>query len=232
MRIIMKISGESLKNDTNISYDNLEKLYDEIKDIAVSNELIIVVGGGNFWRGRNKLDIDGVVSDQIGMLGTVMNALAINSFLNKKQIKSSCYSAFEISGFIKKATFFEIDSELKSGKVIVLGGGLGVPNLSTDMTTVSKAIEYNCDLILMSKNVDGVYDKDPKLGDANKIDEISHENLLNLSLKQGLSSLMILDIEALIELTKHKIPMYIYSFKDAKNINEVLEGKRGTRIIS
>ena len=100
------------------------------------------------------------------------------------------------------------------------------------MTTVSKGIEYNVDLILMAKNIDGVYDKDPKIKDAKKIDEISHEELLKMSLKQGLSSLMILDAEALIELAKHKIPLYIYSSKSINSIKEVLNGEKGTKVIT
>lgn len=232
MRIILKISGEALKGDYNISEENLEKIYKDIIDIKQNNELIIVVGGGNFWRGRNKLDINNVISDQIGMLGTVMNALAITSYLNQKGIISSCYSAFEVLGIIKKSNMDDVNKDLKDGKVIVLGGGLGVPNLSTDMTTVSKGIEYGVDLILMSKNIDAIYDKDPREEDAKKIDEISHEELLKMSLNQGVSSLTVLDLEALVELAKHKIPLYVYNSGSITNIKEVLEGKSGTRVIT
>lgn len=232
MRIILKISGESLKDDYNISSESLEKIYNEVLDICVGNELIIIVGGGNFWRGRNKLEINSVISDQIGMLGTVMNALALNSYLNSKGVSSSCYSAFEVSGIIKKANINDVNKDLKEGKVIILGGGLGVPNLSTDMTTVSKGIEYNCDLILMAKNIDAIYDKDPKLDDAKKIDEISHEDLLNMSLEQGIDSLTVLDLEALVELAKSKTPLYVYNSKSITSIKEVLDGKKGTRVIT
>ena len=232
MRIVLKISGESLKDGNNINEKKLDKLYEEIVDISKGNELLIVVGGGNFWRGRNKLDIDSSTSDYIGMLGTVMNSLAISSYLNKKGLSSSCYSAFEVLGVIRKAIKDDVLEDLANGKIIVLGGGLGVPNLSTDMTTVSKAIEYNADLILMAKNIDGVYDKDPKLGDAVKFDKLSHQELLEKSFSQGIDSLMILDAEALVELTKHKIPLYIYSANDINSIDEVINGNAGTKIIS
>lgn len=232
MRIVLKVSGESLKGNFNIDEKSLDKLYEEILDISKENQLIIVVGGGNFWRGRNKLDIEKSTSDYIGMLGTIMNALAISSYLNNKGLSSSCYSAFEVLGIIKKAIRTDIEKDLKDKKIIVLGGGLGIPNLSTDMTTVSKAIEYNADLILMSKNIDAIYDKDPKEDSANKIKEISHEDLLKMSLEQGISSLMILDLEALVELAKHKIPLYIYSANKIKNINEVFENKTGTKVIT
>ena len=232
MRIVLKISGEALKNGNNISEEKLEKIYKNILEIKDNNELIIVVGGGNFWRGRNKLNIQSSTSDYIGMLGTVMNALAINSYLNKKGISSSCYSAFEVLGIIKKAISTDIENDLSSGKVIILGGGLGVPNLSTDMTTISKAIEYNADLILMAKNIDAIYDKDPKYEDAKKIEEITHEELLNMSIGQGLGSLTVLDLEALVELAKHKVPMHLYNFENIDSIKEVLDGKTGTKVIT
>lgn len=232
MRIVMKISGESLKKDNNITESSLDKLYENILEIKDNNEIIIIPGGGNFWRGRNNLAINKVISDQIGMLGTIMNALAISSYLTEKGISSTCYGAFEISGLIKKSNINDVNKDLKEGKIIVLGGGLGVPNLSTDMTTVSKAIEYNADLILMSKNVDAIYDKDPKLSSANKIEKISHQELLNMSIKQGISSLTILDLEALVELAKHKTPMYVYNGAAIESIKEVLNGKKGTRVIT
>lgn len=231
MRIVLKVSGESLKGANNIDQTAMDKIYNEIIDISKNNELIIVVGGGNFWRGRNNLSINSNTSDYIGMLGTIMNSIALASYLNKKGTSATCYSAFEINGIIKKATT-EVETDLKNNKIVVLGGGLGVPNLSTDMTTVSKAIEYNADLILMAKNIDGVYDKDPKLPGAKKIDQMTHEELLKKSLAQGITSLMILDVEALVELAKHKIPLYIYEARKIKTIDEVINGTSGTKIIS
>ena len=232
MRIIMKISGEALKDDYNISQDNLKKVLKDIKEIKGDNELIIVCGGGNFWRGRNKLSINSVISDQVGMLGTISNAIAINSFFNLNGLDSACYGAFEVPGIIKKANINDVNNDLKKGKVIIFGGGLGIPGFSTDMTTISKGIEYGVDLILMAKNIDAIYDKDPKEKDAKKIKEISHEELLKMSMKQGLSSLMILDLEALSRLAKSKIPMYVYNSNKINNIKEVFEGKEGTKVVS
>lgn len=100
------------------------------------------------------------------------------------------------------------------------------------MTTVSKAISYDADFILMAKNVDGVYDKDPKKFDAKKFDILTHQELFDLSIKQGASSLMILDIEALAALVKHKIPMYIYNSSDINNLSDVIDGKVGTKVVS
>lgn len=232
MRIVLKVSGESLKGDSNIDTKKLEKICSEIREIGKDNELLVVVGGGNFWRGRNSLNISSATSDYMGMLGTIMNALAMESYLNKDEVIATCYSAFEVLGVVKKAILSDVLEDLKKGKIIILGGGLGVPNLSTDMTTVSKAIEYDADLILMAKNVDGIYDRDPKNSDAKKLDTITHEELLNLSLSQGVSSLLILDAEALVELTKHKIPLYVYKADEIDNIEEVISGEKGTRVIT
>jgi len=232
MRIVLKVSGESIKGSNNISDECLDNIYEQIMDIGLDNEIILVLGGGNFWRGRNNLDIDDAISDQIGMLGTVMNSLAVCSYLNKKGIEACCYSAFDISGIINKENYFDVVRNLSSGKVIIFGGGLGVVNLSTDMTTVSKAIEYKADFILMSKNVDGIYDKDPKLFDAKKIDKLTHEELLFLSLNDGTSSLKVMDLEALSALAKFKIPLYLYNANSIKTIKDVIYGDCGTKVIS
>ena len=232
MRVVLKISGESLSGVNSIDSLMLDKVLNQVKELSKDNEVILVVGGGNFWRGRNDLNINKVVSDNIGMLATVMNAIAINSYLNNNGIKSKCYGSFDISGIVERENVSKVSEDLSNNYVIVFGGGLGIPNLSTDMATVSKAIEYDASFILMAKNIDGVYDKDPKKYDAKKYDVLTHQQLFDLSIKQGASSLMILDIEALSALIKYRIPMYIYNSSDIDNINDVLSGRVGTKIIS
>lgn len=232
MRVVLKISGESLSGNGCIDSLMLDRVFTQVKELSLDNEVILVVGGGNFWRGRNDLNINKVVSDNIGMLATVMNGMAISSYLNECGIKSRCYGSFDVSGMVLRENVSSVLDDLSNGYVVVFGGGLGVPNLSTDMTTVSKAISYDADFILMAKNVDGVYDKDPKKFDAKKFDILTHQELFDLSIKQGASSLMILDIEALAALVKHKIPMYIYNSSDINNLNDVIDGKVGTKVVS
>ncbi len=232
MRVVLKISGESLSGNGCIDSLMLDRVLAQVKELSLDNEVILVVGGGNFWRGRNDLDINKVVSDNIGMLATVMNAMAISSYLNKCGVKSKCYGSFDIPGMIEKENVSSVLSDLSNKYVIVFGGGLGVPNLSTDMTTVSKAISYNASYILMAKNVDGVYDKDPKKFDAKKFDVLTHQELFDISIQQGVSSLMILDIEALAALVKCKIPMYIYNSSDIDSLSDVIDGRVGTKIVS
>ena len=232
MRVVLKISGESLSGNGCIDSLMLDRVFAQVKELSLDNEVILVVGGGNFWRGRNDLNINKVVSDNILMLATVMNGMAISSYLNECGIKSRCYGSFDVSGMVLRENVSSVLDDLSNGYVVVFGGGLGVANLSTDMTTVSKAISYDADFILMAKNVDGVYDKDPKKFDAKKFDILTHQELFDLSIKQGASSLMILDIEALAALVKHKIPMYIYNSSDINNLNDVIDGKIGTKVVS
>ena len=232
MRIIMKISGEALKENSNISSNSLRKVLNEVKEISSKHEVMIVCGGGNFWRGRNDLEINNVISDQVGMLATVMNAISICSYFNQNGVDSSCYGSFEIPGIIRKDSLYDVNRDLGNKKVVIFGGGLGIPNLSTDMTTVSKACEYNADVILMAKNVDAIYDRDPKLDGARRIKELSHLELFNMSVGQGVSSLMILDIEAMAKLVKYEIPMYVYNSNMVSNLDDVLSGKIGTRVIT
>ena len=232
MRVVLKISGESLSGNGCIDSLMLDRVLTQVKELSSDNEVILVVGGGNFWRGRNDLNINKVVSDNIGMLATVMNGMAISSYLNECGIKSRCYGSFDVSGMVERENVSSVLSDLSNGYVVVFGGGLGVANLSTDMTTISKAISYDASLILMAKNVDGVYDKYTKKFDAKKFDVLTHQELFDLSIKQGASSLMILDIEALAALVKHKIPMYIYNSSDVDSLNDVMEGKVGTKVVS
>ena len=232
MRVVLKISGESLSGNGCIDSLMLDRVLTQVKELSLDNEVILVVGGGNFWRGRNDLNINKVVSDNIGMLATVMNGMAISSYLNECGIKSRCYGSFDVSGMVERENVSSVLDDLSNGYVVVFGGGLGVANLSTDMTTVSKAISYDADFILMAKNVDGVYDKDPKKFDAKKFDILTHQELFDLSIKQGASSLMILDIEALAALVKHRIPMYIYNSSDVSSICDVIDGKVGTKVVS
>ena len=228
MRVVLKVSGESLKGEYDLDNNALELVLKDIKSIIKEGaELIVVPGGGNFWRGRNELNINNSTSDYIGMLATVMNAIAIDSFLKENGISSSVYGSMDIKG-----TAYQIEKDLKDKKVVIFGGGLGIPNLTTDMTTVSKAIEHNADMILMAKNIDAIYDRNPKEEGAKKLKEISHEDLLAMSIKQGVDSLLIMDIEALSALSKHHVPLYVYSSKNVKDLKDVLQNKEGTRVIT
>lgn len=234
MRVVVKISGEVLKEDNNICDSMLKKILDDVKLLKQNNyDAILVVGGGNFWRGRNNLDIDSIISDQIGMLATIMNSLAINNYLNNNGIISNVFSAFEVDGITKKYNEYDVNKALKKNKVIVLGGGLGIPNFSTDMVTIEKAVQLKADMIIMAKNIDGIYDKDPKENDAKKISEITHEQVLLNQIKVGIDKQGVMDFEALATLAKHKIPLYLYSAKDKDGLKAIINKEnRGTLVIT
>ena len=234
MRIIMKVSGESLKNKENISSEMLEILLKDVKELKKANhEIVIVLGGGNFWRGRNDLDISAPVSDQVGMMATVMNAVSVNDYLNNNGIISECYSAFAVEGIAKKYHYHDVVKKLNNKEVIVLGGGLGNPNFSTDMVTVEKALELKADMIIMAKSIDGIYDKDPKKEGAIKYSQLSHEELLTNQIASGVDKLGVIDFEAMAALVKHKMPLYLYNAKDSEGLTKFINGQYdGTMVIT
>lgn len=220
MRIVMKVSGESLKGEDNLSSLMIDHVYHDIKKLVSKNhELIIIVGGGNFFRGRNKLDIDQSIADQIGMLATVMNGLALGNYLNNKKLQTEVYGAFDVSGMVEKYNYTKVMNDLQNKKIVILTGGLGIPNFSTDMNTVEKAIEFNADMIIMAKNVDAIYDKDPREKDAKRYSKISHEELLLNQIKNGIEKQGVIDFEASAALCKHKIPLYLYSAKEEQEFD-------------
>lgn len=232
MRVALKISGEALKEESPISSTMLESVYNDVKHIlSLNHRVILVCGGGNFWRGRNKLDINNVISDQIGMLATNMNALAINDYLNNKGISSNVYSAFLVEEFIKKYEKEEVLKDLEDNKVVVLGGGLGRPHISTDLTIVKRAEELEADIIIMAKNIDGVYDKDPKEKDAKKYDIISHKEMLDNQIKVGKDKQGVMDYPAMELLCETKTTVYLYNAKNTNGIVDIFNGNNpGTMI--
>lgn len=232
MNIVLKISGEALKEENNLSDVMLNKILNNIKYIkSKGHKVIIICGGGNFWRGRNKLDIDNAISDEIGMLATNMNALALYSYLNNNDVKTKVYSTFLVEGFIEKYNKEKVLLDLKEDYVIILGGGLGRPFISTDLTTVVRADELNSDMIIMAKNISYVYDKDPKDKTAKKYEIISHKELLDNQNKIGKDMPGVMDYEALLYIEKTKPTIYLYNAKNENGIIEILNGKNPGTII-
>lgn len=232
MNIVLKVSGEALKEESPLSNKMLSKILNDVKYIKnKGHNVIIIPGGGNFWRGRNKLDIDNAISDEIGMLSTNMNALAITSFLNNNNINTKVYSTFLIENFIEKYDKEKVLNDLNNNYVIVLGGGLGRPFISTDLTTVTRANELNSDMIIMAKNIDYVYDKDPKEQDAKKYEKISHKELLDNQNKVGKDKTGVMDYEALLYINKTKPTIYLYNAKNENGIIDILNGKNPGTII-
>lgn len=178
-RVLLKLSGESLAGTKGMGID-FEKVLDickEIKEVAIHTkvEIAIVVGGGNFWRGRSNKQMDSCTSDHIGMLGTTMNALALDDAFKQLGFESRVQTGIEMRQiaefYIRKRTIRHLDK----GRIVVFGCGTGNPFFSTDTAAALRAAEINADVVLKATNVDGIYTDDPKKNkDAAKIDEIKY----------------------------------------------------------
>ena len=191
-RVLLKLSGEALKNnkaDSIIDISYLDSFANMIKKLHEEGiEIAIVVGAGNIWRGRlaANVGLDQEKADYMGMLGTIINAVTLSSVLNKDGLETEVFSA--LSGIEKTAKKYDINAAkqaLNDKKVVFLAGGTGKPFFTTDSAAAMRAIELNCDAILMGKNgVEGVYDKDPSKDKTAKfIKEISYDKILELNLQ-------------------------------------------------
>jgi len=226
-RVLLKLSGETLAgNGNSVCVDSLQMIVDEIKSILSDKvELSIVVGAGNIWRGAGKA-IDRVSADKMGMLATVINALAISESLKANGIKSVALSACGVSGFCETFSQTKADKYLKEGFVVVFGGGTGNPFFTTDTTAALRASEIKADIILKATQVDGVYTADPKKDRmATKYDKISYNEAINKNLK-------IMDLSAFLLCMENNIDIYVFDFHKKGNLKKVLDGQNIGTIVS
>jgi uridylate kinase len=221
-RILLKLSGESLAGTkgTGIDFDRVLDVCKEIKEVAeLGIEVAIVVGGGNFWRGRSNQQMDRCTSDYIGMLGTTMNALAIGDAFKQLGQEVRVQTGVEMRQI---AEFFIKDRALKhltNKRVLVFGCGTGSPFFSTDTAAALRAAEINADALLKATNVDGIYDKDPKKHkDAIKINEITYLDVLNKKLN-------VMDTTATTLCMDNEIPIVVFDINEHGNLKKVLLGE-------
>ena len=185
-RVLLKVSGEALsKNGTGIDPEKLAVVAGEVKELlAMGVQVGIVCGGGNFWRGRSSEKMDRATADQIGMLATCMNGLALKDAFINAGIKAELMAAFSVDQMCRAFNVLEARKLLDEGTVLVFTGGTGHPFFSTDTGAALRAIEIQADVILLAKNVDAVYDSDPATNpDARKYSRISHTEVLEKDLK-------------------------------------------------
>ena len=185
-RVLLKVSGEAIsKNGTGIDPDKLAVVAEEVKALLnMGVQVGMVCGGGNFWRGRSSEKMDRAIADQIGMLATCMNGLALVDALKNAGIPAELMAAFEISQMCEAFSVTKARKLLDNGTVVVFTGGTGHPFFSTDTGAALRAIEIQADVILLAKNVDAVYDSDPaKNPNAKKYTKISHSEVLEKDLK-------------------------------------------------
>ena len=223
-RVILKLSGEALAGDTNGNFDNVTigKIIAQIKVLVdMGTEVAIVVGGGNFWRGRSaNPDMDRVKADQIGMMATIMNALYLSDACEQVGLESTVMTPFKVGTMTEQFSKNKALSYLKERKVIVFAGGIGHPFFSTDTITALRAAELEADAILFGKSIDGVYDSDPAENpNAKKFDEIPCKDIIEKNLK-------VIDMAAANLCYEQKIPVVLFGLSEENSIIDVAMGKK------
>lgn len=222
-RILLKLSGESLAGTkgTGIDFDKVLEVCKEITEIAkVGIEVGIVVGGGNFWRGRSNQQMDRCTSDYIGMLGTTMNALAIGDAFKQLGQPVRVQTGVEMRQIAEYYIKDRAVKHLSNKRVVVFGCGTGSPFFSTDTAAALRAAEIGADALIKATNVDGIYDKDPKKhDDAIKIDEITYLEVLNKKLN-------VMDTTATSLCMDNDIPILVFDINKSGNLKKLIEGKK------
>lgn len=228
-RIVLKLSGEALagSNTVGIDMDYVNLIAKQVKKIYDSGvETGIVVGGGNFWRGRDENNIDRATSDYMGMLGTVMNALALQDSLEKLGVITRVQTAIEMKQVAEPYIRRRAIRHLEKGRVVIFSAGVGNPYFSTDTAAALRAAEIDADVILLAKKgVDGIYDSDPNINpDAKKFDDLTYREILNKNLK-------IMDGTATTLCMDNDIPLKVFGIDDEDAMYKVVCGEEiGTNV--
>ncbi len=228
MRILLKLSGEALAGPSGKGFDEptVRMVADQIKEIAGKGTQVgVVIGGGNFWRGRSSENIDRTKADQIGMLATVMNALYVSEICRSVGLKTDILTPFTIGAFTDLFSKDKANKAFEEGHIVFFAGGTGHPYFSTDTGVVLRAVEVEADQILLAKSIDGVYDSDPaKNPDAKRFDEITIDDVIARNLQ-------VVDMTASILARDNKMPMAVFSLNEKNSIVNTLYGQfNGTRI--
>ena len=227
-RILLKLSGEALLGDDNygINPNKLEEYIFQIKEIAdLGVEIGIVIGGGNIFRGitGEKGGTDRVKGDQMGMLATVINGLAIQSTLENAGQKSIVFTSINIESVGERFNKDKVMAAFESKKVVIFAGGTGNPYFTTDTASALRALEMEAEILLKGTRVDGIYTADPeKEPDAKKFDEITYKEAINRNLK-------IMDLTAFTMCRENNLPIIVFDMNNKGNLRKVIEGvKTGT----
>ncbi len=229
-RVLLKLSGESLAGNKGmgIDFERVLEICSEIKEVVEKTkvEVAIVVGGGNFWRGRSNQHMDRCTSDHIGMLGTTMNALAINDAFKQLGFESRVQTGIEMRQIAEFYIKNRAERHLQKGRVVIFGCGTGSPFFSTDTAAALRAAEINADIVLKATNVDGIYTSDPKKDkNATMIEEITYIDVLNKKLN-------VMDSTATTLCMDNEIPILVYNMNKKGNLEKVITGKKIGTIVS
>ena len=227
-RIILKISGEALAGSqkTGIDTDTLGNISDKISDVfKMGVEVAIVIGGGNFWRGRSGKGMDRTTADHMGMLATVINALALQDALEARKIPTRVQSAIEMRQIAEPYIRRKAVRHLEKKRIVIFACGTGNPYFSTDTTAALRSAEIDAEVILLAKKVDGVYDCDPNINpNARKFDRLTHMDIIN-------KELGVMDSTAASLCRDNNIPIIVFGLDQPENIVKVVMGEEIGTII-
>ncbi|MGI6080621.1 MAG: UMP kinase [Candidatus Avilachnospira sp.] len=228
-RVMLKLSGEALAGTKHMGFDEetVKKVALQVKASVDSGvQVAIVIGGGNFWRGRSNKAFDRVKADQIGMLATVMNCIYVSEIFRTEGMDTKVFCAFDIPGMVDVFDKDKAVSALEEGKVVFFAGGTGHPYFSTDTGIALRAIEIEADSILLAKAVDGVYDSDPRENpNAKKFDKLSITEVVERKLQ-------VIDMTASILCMENHMPLAVFSLNKENSITDALNGKIDGTVIT
>ncbi len=221
-RILLKISGEALAGENKVGIDDkvVNKITSKIKEVAdMGVEVGVVVGGGNFWRGRSSEHMDRITADHMGMLATLMNALALSDSLEHLGAVTRVLSAVEVRQMAEPYIRKRAMRHLEKGRIVIFACGTGNPYFSTDTGAALRATEIGADIFMKATMVDGVYDKDPnKYSDAVRYEKVTHDEVLSSNLK-------VMDATAAALCRDNHTKIYVFSMEDPENIVRVVKGE-------
>ncbi len=221
-RVLLKLSGEALAGVKGSGIDHLmvKEVAGQIKYLVEEGvEVAVVIGGGNFWRGRTSDDMDRATADYMGMLATVINSLALQDALDNLDVPSRVMSAIEMRQIAEPYIKRRANRHLEKGRVVIFAAGTGSPFFSTDTTAALRAAEVDADIILLAKKVDGVYSADPNIDPtAVRFDRLTYKDIID----RGLG---VMDQTAATLCMENNIPIMVFALKDTDNIRRVIHGE-------
>ena len=227
-RILLKLSGEALAGEKKTGFDEgtVRKVALQIKQLTENNiQVGVVIGGGNFWRGRTSENIDRTKADQIGMLATIMNCIYVSEICRAEGMQPAVLTPFECGTFTKLFSKDRANKYFEKGMVVFFAGGTGHPYFSTDTGVVLRAIEVEAEVILLAKAIDGVYNDDPRTNPkAEKYTEVSIDEVIE-------KNLQVVDMTASILARDNKMPMWVFGLNEENSIVNTVNGKfNGTKV--
>ena len=227
-RVLLKLSGEALggKNGVGIDPDTVDGVVRQLVELSKKGvEIAIVVGGGNFWRGRQGVAMDKVTADHMGMLATVMNALALQDAIEKKGVPTRVQTAIAIPSVAEPFILRKALRHFECGRIVIFACGTGNPYFTTDSGAALRAAEIKADVLLMAKNVDGVYDSDPKTNkNAVKLKELSYMEVIN-------KNIAVMDFTSVTMCMENKVPIIAFGLSEENSIRRAASGEKIGTII-